>query len=144
MFRLCSKYVSTELEVCFHGAQVMFWPSLEVCLTLIEVCFDRSRSWLRPCSILFQPCVRFFSTVVPGMFRPSLEVCFDRARVGFSTVLKVCFNRAWGLFQPCLRHISTVHKVCFDRARGMFKLTCGMFWPCTRYNSTVAQSVFLP
>ena len=77
--------------------------------TIHEVCFDRARVMFRLCSWfvssglevgcdhirdVFQPCLMYFSTVAPGMFRQSLEVCFDRVRVEFSTAPKVCFNRA--------------------------------------------------
>ena len=114
IFRPCSKYVSIVHESCFDRRSRYSWPWSRFVSSVLEVVCDHAR-------FVFQPCVRFFSTVAPGMFRPSLEVCFDRARVRFSTVLKVCFNRAWGLVQ----------------------LTCRMFWPCTRYISTVSQSMFL-
>ena len=61
--------------------------------------FDRDRGWLRPCAICVSTVREVFSTVAPGMFRSSLEVCFDRAR---------------DLFRPCLRYLSAV-------ARGMFQ-----------------------
>ena len=69
MFRTCSSYVSTVLEVCFN--------LIEVCSTVLEVCFDRAR----------------------GMFRPSREVCFDHTRVMFSAILEICFDRPQSKFQ---------------------------------------------
>ena len=69
---------------------------------------------------------RYFSTM--------LKVCFNRARPCsryVSTVLEICSGRTPDMLRPC----STVLEICFDRARDMFR-------PCSRYVSTVLEVIF--
>ena len=69
-------YVSTDLEVCFDRARGMFRPCsryvstvLEVLIvTVLEVCFDHGR----PNFDIFRPCLRYVST--------GLELRFYRRR----------------------------------------------------------------
>ena len=56
-------------------------------------------------------------------------------------MLDVCFDRAQGGFQPCLRFASTVHKVCLTVLELFFDRTRDKFQPCLRYVSTVTRSM---
>ena len=103
---------------------------------MLEVRSDRAPG-------MFPRCSRYISTV--------LDVGFDSARGVFLTVLDVsldvvCFDRARGMFRPCLsvfghcsryvspllEYYSTVLELCFDRARVMFR-------PCSSYVPTVLE-----
>ena len=127
MLRPSTKYVSTELEMCFNRLRYlsavgrgMFRPSREVCFdharvvlaAMLEICFDRPQSMFRPSS-------RYVSTVlsyVPTMH----EVYFDCRSRYVSTVLKICFavHKVW--FDRRSRYVSTLFEPCFDRARDIF------------------------
>ena len=78
IFRPCSRYVWTVLEVCFDCARGMLRPFSRYVSTVLEICFDRSR----------------------GMFRP-----FSRYVL---TVLEVCFDCSRGMFGPYLSYVWTV------------------------------------
>ena len=120
MFRRCSRYVSTVLEVCFDRARGLFRLCLIFVSTVLEMCFNR---------------LRYLSAVGRGMFRPSLEVFFDHARVVLAAMLEICFNPPQSLFRPSSRYVSTdlryvltMHEVYCDRR--------------LRYFSTVVEICF--
>ena len=85
---------------------------------------------------MFRPYSSYVSTVLEmcfnrawGIFRPSLVVCFGRRAKFVSTMLELCLRQ-------CSRYASTVHKydstvleVCFNWLEGCFDHPRGIFWP---------------
>ena len=164
MFRLCTRYVSTVLEVCFERARGMHRPCSRYDSIVHEVCFDRAR-------VMFRRCSRCVSTVLEVSFgRRSWYVStaarslLDHARVLFASMLETCFDRPQSMFwpssryvptdmryfRPCMRYVLTVLEVCFNRAWSMFRrctshvltVARGMFQPCSGYVSTAYEVCF--
>ena len=105
MLRPSTKYVSTELEVCFNWLEVCFDHARGIFRLSLKVCFYRARDMLRSCT-------KFGSTM--------LELCLRQCSRYASTVHKVCFDRSrgmfqltWGMFWPCTRYIPTVAQSMF-------------------------------
>ena len=98
MFRPCSRYVFTLLEVCSTVHEVCFDRRSRYVSAVLELCFDRARS-------MFGPCTMYDSIVAQGIFLPCSRYV--------STVLEICSDRARGRVRPLL-------EICFDRTRGMF------------------------
>ena len=67
--------------------------------TVFEVCFDRARCNLRPCS-------RYVSYVLEH-FRQFARYASTAIEVVL-TVLEVCFDHSRGMFRPCSRCVPTV------------------------------------
>ena len=107
MFRLCSTYISTVLDLYFDCARPMFRLCSTYFSTVLDLCFDCARPMFRLCST-------YVSTV--------LDLCFD--------VLDLCFDCARPMFRLCSTYVSTVLDLCFDCARPMFRL-------CSTYASNL-------
>ena len=91
--------------------------TLDVCLRVFEVCFDRSRSMFRPCSTTIPIIHVFVSTV--------LEVCFEIAQGMVRSCSRYIYiyiyiDWARGILRSCSRSVSIALKVIFDRDRGAF------------------------
>ena len=121
MLRPSTKYVSTELEVCFNWLEVCFDHARGIFWLSLKVCFYSARDMLRPGT-------KFGSTIGRGMFRTSsryvstvLEVCFNRARRMFRRCTSHVLTSTGGMFRSYSRYVSTVYEVCSDRARGIFR-----------------------
>ena len=152
MFRPCSRYVSTELELVLTVHELCFDRARGTVSIVLEVYFNRARGMFRPSSRYVRQSSRYDLTV--------FEVRFDCARVVLrmssryvSTVLEVhCLSyvrlctryvsTARGIFLPCSSYVSTVLEVCFDRARGIFD--CSYFPTVLEVCFDRAQSMFRP
>ena len=115
-------YVSTVLEVCFDRARRVVRP----CSKGRRGCFDRVRGVCRPCSrgvstVLFlcfvsaRPMFRLYSTYVSTVL-DLFRLCSNYV----STVLELCFDCARHMFRQCSTDVSTVLDLRFDCARIMF------------------------
>ena len=97
---------------------------------MLEVCFDRARGGLRPCSrcvstvleLFFDRRSRYVSTVARNMHQPCSSNAYVNARDMLRPSTKyVCFDRARVMFSTIHEVFSTVLELCFDRARGLFR-----------------------
>ena len=135
MFRLCSTYFSTELDLCFD-----FLDQIQLCLDQIQLCLDfvleKFFDFLDQQLICF---VFFSNYFLDGQFFRNrkffVRLYIDTVRLSrskidiiwflrfpdqyfknfvYSTVLDLCFDCARPMFQLCSTNFSSVIDLFFD------------------------------
>ena len=87
-----NRYISTELDLWVDCAQLMFRLRL----------------------IYFSGVPDLFFHSAQPIFRPMFQAVFFLRKNYVSTVLRLCFDLVFSMFQLCSTHVSTVLDLSFD------------------------------